>query len=139
MACVALFAGLIIDEEGQPVEVAYVGAASHYVVDDAGFRRHLPSEQVDRQVLVMMQEGILSNRAAVVEGVMEMMGQEDLFTKAAVEASIDQMDENMEQLFKTGLPEDTRAWLGMLGFRIVIDHHGDVLEVQSPGASEFDM
>jgi hypothetical protein len=70
---------------------------------------------------------------------MEMMGQEDLFTKAAVEASIDQMDENMEQLFQTGLPEDTRAWLGMLGFRIVIDFHGDVLEVQSPGASEFDM
>ena len=139
MACVALFEGLIIDEDGQPVDVAYVGGESHYVVDDAGFRRHLPSEQVDRQVLTMMQEGVLSNRSAVVEGVMEMMGQEDLFTKAAVEASIDQMDENMEQLFQTGLPEDTRAWLGMLGFRIVINLHGDVLEVQSPGAAEFDM
>ncbi len=133
MACVALFEGLIVDEDGQPVEVAYVGGASQYVVDDDGFRRHLPSERVDRQVLAMMQEGVLSNRSAVVEGVMEMMGKEDLFTKAAVEASIDQMDENMEQLFKFGLPEETRAWLGMLGFRIVINLHGDVLEVQSPG------
>ena len=52
----ALFSGLIADEAARPVDVAYVGDEPCYVVDDAGFRRHIPSEQVDRQVLERMRE-----------------------------------------------------------------------------------
>ena len=37
-----LFAGLIIDENDRPVEVAFVGGEPCYVVDDAGFHRHIP-------------------------------------------------------------------------------------------------
>jgi hypothetical protein len=30
------------------------------------------------------------------------------------------------------IPEDARQWLGMLGFKIVIDVHGNVVDVQMP-------
>ena len=46
-----LFSGLVIDELGNVAESALVGDEPCYVVDDAGFRRHIPSEQVDRVVL----------------------------------------------------------------------------------------
>jgi len=52
----ALFAGLVIDEAGRPAETAYVGGEPCYVVDDSGFRRHIPSEQVDRTVLGQLAE-----------------------------------------------------------------------------------
>jgi hypothetical protein len=37
-----------------------------------------------------------------------------------------------------GLPEDARAYLGMLGFKIVINVHGDVISVEQPGAISDD-
>ena len=132
MAQYALFSGLVVDENGNPVEVTYVGDVPHYVVDDDGFLRHIPAESVDRQVLALMQEGVLTNREAVVAGTLQMMGKDDLFTKAAVEAAINQMDEKFEQLFSQGLPEDARVWLGMMGFQIVINVHGEVVELRSP-------
>ena len=46
-----LFAGLVVDEFDNPVTTAYVGDEPMYVVDDAGFRRHISAEQVDLAVL----------------------------------------------------------------------------------------
>ena len=57
----ALFAGLIVDEYDHPVGNAYVGEEPCYVVNDAGFKRHIPSEQVDRQVLEQMRQQIRGN------------------------------------------------------------------------------
>ena len=51
MAHQALFAGLVYDENDNPVEVSRVGDEPTYVVNDAGFLRHIPSEYVDLQVL----------------------------------------------------------------------------------------
>jgi hypothetical protein len=136
MARVAVFAGLIVDERDRSVDVTHVGQDAFYVVDDDGFRRHIPSEQVDRQILAVMQEGVLSNREAVVEGMLDYLGKEDLFTKAAIETSIGQMGEQMEQLMNVGLPEDARQWLGLMGFLVVIDVHGEVLKLDMPGAIE---
>ena len=31
-------------------------------------------------------------------------------------------------------PEDVRAYLGMMGFKIIINMHGEVLKVEQPGA-----
>jgi hypothetical protein len=31
------------------------------------------------------------------------------------------------------MPEESRAYLGMMGFRIIISIHGEVLEVVQPG------
>lgn len=138
MARTAVFAGLVVDENDQPVNVTYVGQEAFYIVDDDGFLRHIPSEDVDRQVLLAMQESVMANRDAVVSGLLEYMGQEDLFTKAAIEASIGQMDEQMNQLMDVGLPEEARQWLGMMGFRIVINVHGEVVDLDMPQAADFD-
>jgi hypothetical protein len=138
MAHRAVFEGLVVDEDDHPVGVRTIGGEPFYVVDDDGFLRHIPAETIDRQVLTTMQENVLSNREAVVAGMLEYMGKDDLFTKAAVEASIGQMGEQMEQLFATGLPSEARQWLGMMGLRIVIDVHGEVIDMEMPEGIEPD-
>ena len=46
-----LFAGLVVDENDRPVQTASIGNEPAYVIDDDGFKRHIPAEQVDRAVL----------------------------------------------------------------------------------------
>ena len=53
MARNALFAGLVIEDDGQPVEVTMVGGEAFYIVDDDGFQRHIESEE-GRPVLCMV-------------------------------------------------------------------------------------
>lgn len=134
----ALFEGLIVDEDGQPVEVAYVGDEPCYVVDDAGFRRHVPSEQVDRQVLDYMQEQVAGHEDLLSEQAAQMLGQDDIFTRAMLTSQFKNLDKQMEQLFQVGIPEDARAYLGMVGFRVRIDVHGEVLEIEQPGMIDPD-
>jgi hypothetical protein len=136
MARAAVFAGLVVNETDDAVAVKHIGQEAYYVVDDDGFLRHVPAETVDREVLGMLQESVLANREVVVGGILEYLGQSDLFTKAAIEASLGKMGEQMQQLLDTGLPEEARQWLGLMGFRVVIDVHGDVLDVEMPGAIE---
>jgi len=129
----ALFSGLILDELEQPVENTTIGGESFYVFDDYGFRRHIEAEKVDRQVLLAFQEMIQGNEDLIAEGTMKMLGQEDIFTKAMIERSLKDTESQMEELLQMGLPEDARAYLGMMGFRILINHHGEVLEIRQPG------
>ena len=138
MAARALFEGLVSDPEGKPVEVASVGGEAHYVVTDAGFGFHIPAEPVDRQVLAQLREQILANKDEVTQGAMRMMGQDDLFTKAMIDSSLRNMDEHFTQLLAQGLPQSARAYLGMLGFRIVLNYHGEVLDLQQPGLAAED-
>ena len=65
---------------------------------------------------------------------LDYLGKDDLFTKAAIESSIGQMGDQMQQLLNVGLPEEARQWLGLMGFRAVIDVHGEVVELEMPGA-----
>ncbi|MEW5868883.1 MAG: hypothetical protein AB1894_06370 [Chloroflexota bacterium] len=129
----AVFAGLIIDEMDQPVEVAYVGNEPCYVVNDAGFRRHIPSEQVDRQVFQFMNEMVEGHEDLLSEQTAKMLGQDDIFSRAMITAQLKNLGEQFENLLAIGLPEEVRAYLGMMGFRIRIDVHGEVLDVDQPG------
>jgi len=130
-----LFAGLVIDEFGKPAEAALVGAEPCYVVDDAGFRRHIPSEQVDRYVLNQMAELMKGSEEFLSEQTAKMLGQEDVFTKAAIEQQLKNIDKQFDQLMQTGLPEDMRAYLGMMGFKIIINMHGEVMKIEQPGTT----
>jgi hypothetical protein len=125
----ALFANLVFNEEDKIAEVVYLEGVPHYVIIDAGFKRHVEASYIDRQVVARIREQILSQRELVTEGVLKMMGQDDLFTKGMVDASIERMD---EQLLEQGFPEEARAWLGMLGFKVVVDHHGDLVQLDVP-------
>jgi hypothetical protein len=126
----ALFADLVIDEAGRPLDVALIGSEAQYVIDDDGFRRHVDAELIDRQVLQLLQDQINANKEAVEQGMMKVMGSDDLFTKAAIDKSI----ENIDQVLERGLPDEARQWLGMMGFHIVVNLHGDVIKMESPGA-----
>lgn len=123
-----------MDEYDRPVEVTYVGDEPCYVVDDNGFRRHIPSEQVDQQVLEMMRESIEGHEDIISDQTAKMLGQEDIFSKAMIEAQIKNIDEQLDNLLDMGIPEDARAYMGMMGFRIRIDIHGEVIDVEQPGA-----
>jgi hypothetical protein len=69
---------------------------------------------------------------------MKMIGQEDIFTKASIEASLKNIDQQFNALLQTGLPEEARAWMGMSGFQVVIDIHGELIRIQQPTASSGD-
>ena len=133
-----LFAGLVFDETGRPAETAYVGEDPCYVIDDAGFRRHIPSEQVDRAVLANMQELIKGSEDLVSEQAAKMMGQDDPFSVAAIATQLKNMDKQFDQVLQLGLPEDTRAYLGMMGFKVIINYHGEVISVEQPGVASDD-
>jgi hypothetical protein len=75
-----LFAGLVVDENGNVAETAYVGEEPCYVVNDGGFRRHIPSEQVDRVVLGQLAEALKGNEGLISAQTAKMLGQEDIFT-----------------------------------------------------------
>lgn len=134
----ALFAGLVFDENDNPVDVTYVGSEPFYVVDDAGFHRHIPSEQVDSQVLDSMRELIDGHEGILSEQTAKMLGQEDIFTRAMIESQLKNIDKQFEALFDTGIPEEGRAYMGMMGFRITIDVHGDVIKIDQPGMVSSD-
>ena len=129
-----LFAGLVFDESGNPAGSTLVGGEPCYVVDDAGFRRHIASEQVDKQVLNHLAEMMKGSEDLLSEHTAKMLGQEDVFTKAAIEQQLKNIDKQFDQLLQVGLPEDMRAYLGMMGFKILINVHGEVLKVEQPGA-----
>jgi hypothetical protein len=134
----AIFAGLVVDENDRPVEVSYVGEDPCYVVDDDGFHRHIPSEQVDRQVMQAMGDMIKGSEEQISEQAAKMLGQDDIFSIALIANQLKHIDEHFDALIETGIPEETRAYLGMIGFKIHINVHGDVLEVEQPGTVDPD-
>jgi hypothetical protein len=136
MARKALFEGLIVDEFDRPVGLAYVGDEPCYVVDDDGFRRHIPSEQVDRQVLDSMHEMIEGHEDIISEQAAKMLGQDDIFSVAMLANQLKQIEEQFEALLETGIPEEGRAYMGMMGFRVRINLHGEVLAVEQPGMTD---
>ena len=133
-----LFAGLIVDEDGNPVQTASIGSEPAYVIDDAGFKRHIPAEQVDRAVLNQMAEMMKGSEDILSEQTAKMLGQEDPFSKAIIEQQLKNIDKQFDTLMQTGIPEDMRAYLGMMGFKVVINYHGELVRVEQPGSAGGD-
>ena len=128
-----MFAGLIVDEYDNPVEAVYVGEEPMYVVDDAGFRRHIEAQQIDRAVLKDMADMIEGHEDEISKQAATMLGQDDLFSQAILENQLLNIDEHIETMLGAGIPEESRAYLGMAGFKIRINLHGELLEVVQPG------
>lgn len=130
MAKRAMFEDLICDENGNSVTVAYVGDEVFYVVNDNGFRRHVDAGPVDREVVAFFISQLQENKELAIEQALRMMGQDDLFARAAIDASIRQVDIN--DVISQGLPPQARDMLGMLGFRVVINYHGELVRLDQP-------
>ena len=101
---------------------------------DGDFKRHVAAYEVDRQVVQWIQDQAQSNKEVVSEQIMGMIGQDDLFTKAMIDSSIT----NMEQMMQQGIPDDARIMLGMVGFKIVVNVHGELVNLDTPGQESFD-
>lgn len=127
----ALFPGLVYNEQGEPAEVAFIGGVAHYAIPDAGFMRHVEAQRVDDAVLAHFQEQIAPQREMLVDTMLKMMGKEDIFTRAAVDAQL----RNFAQSVRQTQPEQWVPWLRLLGFRIVVDVHGNVVEIIYPEES----
>jgi hypothetical protein len=127
----ALFADLVFNEKGRPVKEVYIGGVPHYAIPDEGFLRHVEAECVDRQVVALLQERILTMRDLITEGVVHMLGQEDLFTRPSIEHAI----ENMDSILEPGNVDvdELRTALWMLKFRVIVNVHGDVVQLDAPG------
>jgi hypothetical protein len=130
-----LFAGLVIDELGNPAETAFIGSEPCYVVNDSGFRRHIPAGQIDRAVLAQMTELMKGSEDIISEQTAKMLGQDDPFSKAIIEQQLKNIDQQFDTLMQTGIPEDMRAYLGMMGFKVIINYHGELVRVEQPGSA----
>jgi len=130
----AVFEGLVFNESGEPAEVAFIGPEAHYVILDDDFKRHVEAKIVDRQVISWLQEQIFANQDMVTEGMMDMLGKDDLFTKAMIDSSI----KNVDQMMETGIPDDARMWLGMMGFKIIVDIHGEIARLDMPAQEGYE-
>jgi hypothetical protein len=128
----AFFEGLVVAEDGQPVSVVQLGEDTYYVIDDAGFLRHVNAQDVDRVVLDQFVSQLGAHQEEASEAMLRMLGQEDLFTKAMVDSTLRNID--VEQLLAHQMPLEVRQMLGMMGFQVVIDRHGEIVRVEMPEA-----
>jgi hypothetical protein len=124
----ALFGGLISNEAGEPVDVATIGGEAFYVIPDEGFRRHVEAATVDDAVLAQIKEQIDGSQDLIVEGVLDFLGKDDLFTKASVDLAL----QNFEEGFRAADPDQWKPWLGALGLKVIVNVHGEVVRVDYP-------
>jgi hypothetical protein len=131
-----LFSGLVVDESDHPVGTAYVGDEPCYVVDDAGFLRHIPSEEVDRKILEIMRQQISGNEDMLSEQAAKLLGTDDIFSKAMLESQLKNIGKQFDALLDMGIPEESRAYMGMSGFKVVINVHGEVVRFEQPAVAD---
>ncbi|MCD6303279.1 MAG: hypothetical protein J7M15_07155 [Anaerolineae bacterium] len=119
----ALFQGLVYNEQGVPAEVRFVGGEPHYVVMDDGFERYVQAKCVDDAVLAELQRQADDQQEELVDAMLRVMGRDDVLTKAALGASLS----NLAMSLRESAPAQWLPWLQMLGFRIIIDVHGQLV------------
>ena len=134
MTIKAVFQGLVFDDNDQLLSVAFVGAEACYVIDDDGFMRHIPAEIIDKQVIDAIRCQVEGNKDLIAEQTNKMIGDVDIFTHAIIQNQLENLDDQFDHLLANGIPEDGRVYLGMLGFKIIVDYHGNVIRVEQPAA-----
>jgi hypothetical protein len=127
-----LFLGLVFSEDGKSLTAADVGGEPFYILDDAGFRRHIRARRLDESILHWLWGQMKGHEQELAEQAARMTGQEDIFSRAVLQQSFAHPEAYVEEIFRHGLPESTRMWLGMMGFRAIVDVHGDLLRVEQP-------
>jgi len=83
-----------------------------------------------------MREQISGNEDLLSEQAAKMFGTDDIFSKAIIENQLKNIDQQFENLFQVGIPEDARAFMGMSGFKVIINVHGEVIRFEQPTATD---
>jgi hypothetical protein len=134
MATKAVFQGLIFDENDQPLSTTFVGDEACYVIDDADFKRHIPASQIDNQIIEAIRGQVEDNKDLIAEQTIKMIGDVDIFTHAIIQNQLENLDDQFQHLLINGIPEDGRVYLGMLGFKIIVNFHGELIRIEQPAA-----
>ena len=134
----AIFEGMVYDSLGRQLPVVYVGNEPTYVIDDSGFERHVASGEVDRQVWDFLSEGIEGNEDILTEQIAKMSGQDDIFSLAMIRKQFENRDEQFFELQEKGFPYDARMYMIMIGFQVIVNHRGELLEVKQPAVTNGD-
>lgn len=130
-----IFTGLVFDEAGNPLETAEVGGEPFYVVNDAGFHIHIPADQVDHEIFTRLMQPVEGNEDIIAEQTAKMMGQDDIFSRAIIENQLKDLNKQFTALQQTGIPDEGRAYMGMMGFKVVINIHGEIVEFTQPASA----
>jgi hypothetical protein len=65
----------------------------------------------------------------------KMLGTDDIFSRAMLENQLKNIDQQFDALMNAGIPEEARAYLGMSGFKVVINVHGEIVRLDQPSAA----
>jgi hypothetical protein len=131
-----LFTGLVFCEDGQPLEEATVGNDAFYVIEDAGFKRHIRAHDIDRAVLDHIWGQMRGHEREVADQAARMTGQEDIFSHAVIMQQLEHPEKQIEQILDQEIPESVRTWLGMMGLRIIVNFHGEIIRIDQPARAE---
>jgi hypothetical protein len=133
-----LFLGLVFSEDGKPLSSSHVGEEPFYILDDAGFLRHIRARPLDESILRWLWEQIRGHEQELAQQAARMTGQEDVFSRAVLQNSLTHPEAYLEEIFRQGLPESTRMWMGMMGFLVIVNVHGELLRVEQPSRAADD-
>ena len=138
MANKAFFTGLIYDENENLIESVTIGNEAFYVVDDCGFKRHIDSREVDEKIVRLFTDQINGNEEYLANAAANMTGKNDLFSMVMFKNSLMNIDKEIEAMFRQGPPPGLAEFLGMSGFRVNIDIHGNITNVNMPSSPADD-
>lgn len=134
----AIFEGMVYDSLERQLPVAYVGDEPTYVIDDSGFERHVSADEVDRQVWNFLSEGIEGNEDVLAEQIAKLSGQDDIFSFAMIRKQFENRDQQFLELQDKGFPYDARMYMIMIGFKVIVNHRGELVEVKQPAVTSGD-
>ena len=136
MATYAFFKGLVYDENNNLIETAAIGDESFYIVDDDGFKRHIESREVDEKIFALFTDQIEGNEEYLANAAAQMTGKTDLFSMAMFKNQLQNVDKEIDNMLKQAPPPGLAEFLGMAGFKVTIDLHGNITQVNMPAVPE---
>ena len=136
MANKAFFSGLVYDENDNLLPTVLIGSDSFYIVDDYGFKRHIDSQEIDEKILRLFTDQIDGNEEYLANAAAQMTGKTDLFSMAMFKNQLQNIDKEVEALLRQGPPPGLAEFLGMSGFKVNIDLHGNIVHVNMPAVAE---
>ena len=136
MANKAFFEGLVFDENDNLITSVIIGNEAFYVVDDYGFKRHIEARDVDERIVRLFTDQIGGNEEYLANAAAQMTGKTDLFSMAMFKNQLLNIDKEIDTMFRQGLPAGLAEFLGMSGFKVNIDLHGNIVNVNMPAAPD---
>ena len=136
MANQAFFSGLVYDENDNLINTVTIGNESFYVVDDYGFKRHIESKEVDEKIFHLFTDQINGNEEYLANAAANLTGKTDLFSMAMFKNQLTNIDKEIDTMLRQGPPQGLTEFLGMSGFKVNIDLHGNITQVNMPAVSE---